>query len=277
MQNTLNNYDHQTEDIIVSLKPENRDFFEKIQEYMIFSSFFRDEIAIRQLILQLALDLKAAEADGVSAVDYFGDEPKQMVDDLIKESNVATKLSLAKLLGIIVGILCYFRFWSDFASHGLVTLNLVGYLSDILFGVLGVCFIFYIFKRSVYCFTFLKNRVIKYGALLALILMFIVLIFLKIKLEAWVTGPRIILPTIISLALAALLCGLGIMFCRRDKVTRTFITPLIAFFLCGIIRFSANAFQLTNVFVVTILPLFVTFLGLITFYRQSYLLMKKDI
>lgn len=68
-----------------------------------------------------------------------------------------------------------------------------------------------------------------------------------------------------------------IMFCRRDQVTRTFIAPLIAFFLCGIIRFSANAFQLTNVFVVTILPLFVTFLGLITFYRQSYLLMKKDI
>ena len=29
MQNTLNNYYHQTEDIIVSLKPENRDFFEK--------------------------------------------------------------------------------------------------------------------------------------------------------------------------------------------------------------------------------------------------------
>lgn len=52
----------------------------KIQEYMIFSSFFRDEIAIRQLILQLVLNLKAAEADGVSAVDYFGDQPKQMVD-----------------------------------------------------------------------------------------------------------------------------------------------------------------------------------------------------
>lgn len=139
--------------------------------------------------------------------------------------------------------MCYFRFWSDFASHGLVTLNLVGYLSDILFGVLGVCFIFYIFKRNVYCFTFLKNRVIKYGALFALILMFIVLIFLKIKLEAWVTGPRIILPTIISLALAALLCGLGVMFCRRDQVTRTFIAPLIAFFYAVLSDFQRILFN----------------------------------
>lgn len=275
MQNTLNNYYRQTEDVIVSLKPENRDFFEKIQGYMIFSSFFRDEIAIRQLILQLALDLKAAEADGISAVDYFGDEPKQMVDDLIKESNVATKLSLTKLLGIIVGILCYFRFWSDFASHGQFTLNLVGSLSDILFGVLGVCFIFFIFKRSVYSFSFLKNKVIKYGSIFALILVFIAIIFLKIKLETWVTGPRLIIPTIISLVLAAFLLGLGVMFCRKDQVTGTLIAPLIAFFLCGIIRFSANAFQLSNVFVVTILPLLVIFLSLVTFYRQSYLLMKK--
>ena len=89
----------------------------------------------------------------------------------------------------------------------------------------------------------MKNRVIKYGALFALILLFIVLIFLKIKLEAWVTGPRIILPTIISLALAALLCGLGVMFCRRDQVTRTFIAPLIAFFYAVLSDFQRILFN----------------------------------
>lgn len=64
---------------------------------MRYSTILRDEDAVRELIFQLALDLRDAEKDGLTAKEFFGDNPKKMVDDLVKNSKVSSKLSIVKL------------------------------------------------------------------------------------------------------------------------------------------------------------------------------------
>ncbi len=73
-----------TNAIVDSLLPENKSYFDEIRGYMILKSFFKDEKAILEQIYSMASDFKMAEVDGLTAVDFFGTEPKVMADQLLK-------------------------------------------------------------------------------------------------------------------------------------------------------------------------------------------------
>ncbi len=68
------------------LLSENRQYFDDLRSYMLFSSLLYDEGEINEQIYVLANDLLAAQADGITAVEFFGSEPKQMADELISNS-----------------------------------------------------------------------------------------------------------------------------------------------------------------------------------------------
>lgn len=274
MQNTLNNYYHQTEDIIVSLKPENRDFFEKIQEYMIFSSFFRDEIAIRQLILQLALDLKAAEADGVSAVEYFGDNPKKMIDNVIREAKVDTRISQISLFTIFIGAICYCHFLSDFSSDGLVTINVFEYLSSVVFGFVVMAVFLTFYKQSIYGLTLRKDKLVSYLTIVVIAALIIALVYLLDRLRMVFVGPIYTFSTLVSIVIASILVIGGLFLVTRRKLFRVFIPVIVGYFLAGILALVINTAGIQHN-VLQFAPIIVIWLSLLVFLIMSRLLIFK--
>lgn len=72
--------------IVDNLLPENKAYFDEIRDYMILKSFFKDEKAILEQIYSMVSDFKMAEVDGLTAVDFFGTDPKDMADQLLKNA-----------------------------------------------------------------------------------------------------------------------------------------------------------------------------------------------
>ena len=64
------------------LTAENRHYFDDLRMYMSMAGLLLDEGELNMQLYQLAADLLAAQADGVSAVDYFGNQPQEMADEL---------------------------------------------------------------------------------------------------------------------------------------------------------------------------------------------------
>ena len=110
MEEIIKSYYTETKKVLDSLSQSNREYFEKVEDYMIFSGIFYDEISLRKVILQMALDLKDAEQDGLTAVEYFGDNPKKMIDNVIREAKVDTRISQISLFTIFIGAICYCHF-----------------------------------------------------------------------------------------------------------------------------------------------------------------------
>ena len=65
------NYYEETQKVVESFSQFDKEYFEKVEDYMRYSAILRDEDAVRELIFQLALDLKDAEKDGLTAKEFW--------------------------------------------------------------------------------------------------------------------------------------------------------------------------------------------------------------
>ncbi|CZR08079.1 hypothetical protein [Trichococcus collinsii] len=132
------------------LLPENRQYFDDLRSYMIFSSLLYDEGEINEQIYVLANDLLAAQADRITAVEFFGNEPKQMADELISNMPKSTWKERGQLVLIAFGILWGIKLISDFGRTGTVMINPLSYLFDVLLAGIALTLIFLIAQKSVY-------------------------------------------------------------------------------------------------------------------------------
>ncbi len=83
-----------------------RKYFEDLREYLFFSSLFQDEYAVVAQVYEIANDLLEAQNHGETAEEYFGKNPKEMADELLRNT---PKSRLIDQLNLIL-------LWS--ASHG---------------------------------------------------------------------------------------------------------------------------------------------------------------
>lgn len=270
------NYYEETQKVVESFSQFDKEYFEKVEDYMRYSAILRDEDAVRELIFQLALDLKDAEKDGLTAKEFFGDNPKKMVDELVKNLKASSKVSIAKLFIFLITVICYGHFLGDYSSNGVVSFNVVEYLSSIIFGAVILAIFILFYKKSVYDFTFRKNKFLNSAtyALLGICIVGIVF-FLLNEFENVVIVSSLTLSPLFSVILSLILSAVAIYISFKKILFKPFISIIAGYFISGTLRMIINLTRVQNIFL-EYLPVIVICVGILLFLKQSHILKFKQ-
>lgn len=132
------------------LKPNNQDYFMKLRGYMGLASLLKDEKAINQQLYQMYLDFLSAQDDGLSAEEFFGNDPKEMANQLLDELPRTSIRNLGKYIGIVAAIIWGSRYLFDFSSKSPLVINPAVYVFDLILVFSLVLLLFKVVQRSVY-------------------------------------------------------------------------------------------------------------------------------
>lgn len=134
------------EDLVIA----DRNYFMKLRGYMGLSSLMKDEKAINKQLYQMHLDFLSAQDDGLSAEEFFGNDPKGMANQLLDELPRTSFSNLVKYIGIVAVIIWGMRFISDFISTETLVINPALYLFDLVLVFSLILLLFKVVQRSVY-------------------------------------------------------------------------------------------------------------------------------
>ena len=269
------NYYEETQKVVESFSQFDKEYFEKVEDYMRYSAILRDEDAVRELIFQLALDLKDAEKDGLTAKEFFGDNPKKMVDELVKNLKASSKVSIAKLFIFLITVICYGHFLGDYSSNGGVSFNVVEYLSSIIFGAVILAIFILFYKKSVYDFTFRKNKFLNSATYALLGICIVGIVFLLNEFENVVTVSSLTLSPLFSVILALILSAVAIYISVKKILFKPFIPIIVGYFISGTLRMIINLTGVQNTFL-EYLPVIVICIGILLFLKKSHILKFKQ-
>ena len=240
------------------LLSENRQYFDELRSYMLFSSLLYDEGDINEQIYVLANDLLAAQADGITAVEFFGNEPKQMADELISNMPKSTWKERGQLVLLVFGILWGIKLISNFGRTGTVMINPLSYLFDVVLAGVAVTMVFLIAQKSVYA----GNTWISKNSSQIILMITVFVIFITGSVSGSFLIPdlwRIVIPYPFDLAAILLLCiftGAWILF-RKMTEFYPLLFVLFTYALIGGIQRYAVAHQQESTPLFVALPIVV--------------------
>ena len=240
------------------LLSENRQYFDELRSYMLFSSLLYDEGDINEQIYVLANDLLAAQADGITAVEFFGNEPKQMADELISNMPKSTWKERGQLVLLVFGILWGIKLISNFGRTGTVMINPLSYLFDVVLAGVAVTMVFLIVQKSVYA----GNTWISKNSSQIILMITVFVIFITGSVSGSFLIPdlwRIVIPYPFDLAAILLLCiftGAWILF-RKMTEFYPLLFVLFTYALIGGIQRYAVAHQQESTPLFVALPIVV--------------------
>ena len=113
-------YYEETQALVQTFSQEDQAYFQDLWDYFNFAGFLYEEKALREQVYNLALDFSQAGADGLTAKDYFGQDPKEMADQIIENMPKEPTRSVLKYGAIVSGIVIFYRLLSDFASQAVL-------------------------------------------------------------------------------------------------------------------------------------------------------------
>lgn len=225
-----------------SFTPENQEYFKKLRSYLNAASFFYDEKEVKSQIYQLAVDLHDAQSHGETAVEYFGDDPKGMANQLIKGFKKESKVRLFKFVGGMV-LLTWFAFLiTTFQNEDTLTINLWQYL---VLGVASTVLIFSFFlmlRYSIYdTRSKLFNKLKKNHTLRSIALWFSFILILSITVAFLYFLPKNAVVQINPPADLILISGISILITlgiviKRVSLTYPFLILLWGWTIPGILR-----------------------------------------
>ena len=240
------------------LLSENRQYFDELRSYMLFSSLLYDEGDINEQIYVLANDLLAAQADGITAVEFFGNEPKQMADELISNMPKSTWKERGQLVLLVFGILWGIKLIINFGRTGTVMINPLSYLFDVVLAGVAVTMVFLIEQKSVYA----GNTWISKNSSQIILMITVFVIFITGSVSGSFLIPdlwRIVIPYPFDLAAILLLCiftGAWILF-RKMTEFYPLLFVLFTYALIGGIQRYAVAHQQESTPLFVALPIVV--------------------
>ncbi len=265
-------YFEETQALVQTFSQEDQAYFQDLWDYFNFAGFLYEEKALREQVYNLALDFSQAGADGLTAKDYFGLDPKEMADQIIENMPKESTRSVLKYGAIISGIVIFYRLLSDFASQAVLVLKPLVYLTDIILGLLAVGIIFYLLRRLIFAEEKAKKEIYV-----------VFVLVLGFYFVSEIVGVRF-LPAIAWLAVpspwdALLMTGASgalILWQWKEEFGRAFIFPIVAFLVVGFLHRWTLAQGVQNLGMTVLLPTVIIVFGLVIYYWFTIRALKKN-
>lgn len=265
-------YYEETQALLQTFSQEDQAYFQDLWDYFNFAGFLYEEKALRGQVYNLALDFSQAEADGLTAKDYFGLDPKEMADQIIENMPKESTRSVLKYGAIISGIVIFYRLLSDFASQAVLVLKPLVYLTDIILGLLAVGIIFYLLRRLIFAEE--KSKKAIYVAFVLVLGFYFVGEIVGVRFLpafAWFVVPS---PWDTLLMTGA--SGALILWQWKEEFGRAFIFPIVAFLVVGFLHRWTLAQGVQNLAMTVLLPTVIIVFGLVIYYWFTIRTLKKN-
>lgn len=265
-------YYEETQALMQTFSQEDQVYFQDLWDYFNLAGFLYKEEALREQIYNLAVDFSQAGADGLTAKDYFGLDPKIMADQIIENMPRESTRSILQYGAIVPGIVIFYRLLSEFASQAVLVLKPLVYLTDIILGLLAIGLLFYLLRRLIFAEEKSKKAI---HVAIVLVLGF--------YFASEIVGVRF-LPALAWLTVpnpwdTLLMTGTGgalILWQWRDEFGRAFVFPIVAFLVVGFLHRWTLAQGIQNPIMTIILPTVIIGIGLMIYYWFMIRDLKKD-
>lgn len=265
-------YYEETQVLVQTFSQEDQAYFQDLWDYFNFAGFLYEEKALRGQVYNLALDFSQAEADGLTAKDYFGLDPKEMADQIIENMPKESTRSVLKYGAIISGIVIFYRLLSDFASQAVLVLKPLVYLTDIILGLLAVGMIFYLLRRLIFAEEKAKK---------AIYVVFVLVLGFYFVGE--IVGVRFlpalawfVVPSPWDALLMTGSSGALILWQWKEEFGRAFIFPIVAFLVVGFLHRWTLAQGVHILGMTVLLPTVIIVFGLVIYYWFTIRALKKN-
>ena len=265
-------YYEETQALMQTFSQEDQVYFQDLWDYFNLAGFLYKEEALREQVYNLAVDFSQAGADGLTAKDYFGLDPKIMADQIIENMPRESARSILKYGAIVSGIVIFYRLLSEFASQEVLVLKPLVYLTDIILGLLAIGLLFYLLRRLIFAEEKLKKAI--YVVFVLVLGFYFVGEIVGVRFLpafAWLTVPN---PWDTLLMTGA--SGALILWQWRDEFGRAFVFPIVAFLVVGFLHRWTLAQGIQNPIMTIILPTVIIIFGLVIYYWFTIRSLKKD-
>ena len=99
---------------LLHLNKGNQAYMKKMIAYIGVKSYFYDDELLGEQLYNMVCDLKVAERDGIGAMDYYGKDPRAMMDQVLSELPRRSLGSYVGLVFILGVLLVGMRYLMDF-------------------------------------------------------------------------------------------------------------------------------------------------------------------
>lgn len=265
-------YYEETQALMQTFSQEDQVYFQDLWDYFNLAGFLYKEEALREQVYNLAVDFSQAGADGLTAKDYFGLDPKIMADQIIENMPRESARSILKYGAIVPGIVIFYRLLSEFASQAVLVLKPLVYLTDIMLGLLAIGLLFYLLRRLIFAEEKSKKAIHVAIVLVLGFYFFSEIVGVRfLPALAWLTVPN---PWDTLLMTGA--SGALILWQWRDEFGRAFVFPIVAFLVVGFLHRWTLAQGIQNPSMTIILPTVIISIGLMIYYWFIIRDLKKD-
>lgn len=211
------------------LNEENKEFYDDILVYIRAKSFFKDERQVEESLLEILTDIIEAQNQEVKASDYFGKNPKEISDEILKNTNKMSFKDMIKLILSIMGLYTLVTVLPKLInpSEGL---DLGKFFIGLVITFLFAEFIINFVGNTVY-----SNKSKKFTfTIVALFCIYICLIismkeFLPTMLEIKLTGA-------VGIAIISILGVVGIIYGLKEKLFYSFLPIILVACTLGILN-----------------------------------------
>ncbi len=265
-------YYEETQVLVQTFSQEDQAYFQDLWDYFNFAGFLYEEKALRGQVYNLALDFSQAEADGLTAKDYFGLDPKEMADQIIENMPKESTRSVLKYGAIISGIVIFYRLLSDFASQAVLVIKPLVYLMDGILGLLAIRLLFYLLRRLIFAEE--KSKKAIYVAFVLVLGFYFVGEIVGVRFLpalAW-----FVVPSPWDALLMTGSSGALILWQWKEEFGRAFVFPIVAFLVVGFLHRWTLAQGAQNLGMTVLLPTVIIVFGLVIYYWFTIRALKKN-
>lgn len=244
-------YRTKTKQVEENFTEENKQYYDKLSKYLSTASFYYDETEVSEQIFQFASDLLAAQENGETAQEYFGDSPKAMADQLIKGFKKQSKARQFKWITYISACGIISELLVSFGHGNRLQLNLWNYLITIAVVLLGIELFFYALHHTIYDTKYKLFNLIKNNKILSSIASFLIWSLLILSGGLLVVfSPKNFVYTVpqpADIILIGIIClSLSVIVWRRNDIFRSFLIMIWLFPLPGFFRRIPSIDQFFN-------------------------------
>ena len=265
-------YYGETQALVQTFSQEDQAYFQDLWDYFNFAGFLYEEKALREQVYNLALDFSQAGADGLTAKDYFGLDPKEMADQIIENMPKESTRSVLKYGAIISEIVIFYRLLSDFASQAVLVIKPLVYLMDGILGLLAIGLLFYLLRRLIFAEEKSKKAIQVAIVLVLGFYFFSEIVGVRfLPALAWLTVPN---PWDTLLMTGA--SGALILWQWKEELGRAFVFPIVAFLVVGFLHRWNLAQGVQNLGMTVLLPTVIIIFGLVIYYWFTIRSLKKN-